>query len=500
MRKIRMAYMSGHKPKLSTTYPSLQGDLDFDNMDWGSLFEEALDLLRTYIRFKTVNNPESLSSAEIEQNPWRGGYEKEAANWLADQLSHDGIKVELLESAPGRINVLARLPSSGGGRSITLLSHSDVVPAERKEWHRGIDPFGAEIHDGFLYGRGVLDLKGLGIIQLMTLKLLARSRIPLARDVVLIIAADEETGGRYGAEWLLHERPNLADTALVLGEGAYSPYGLIPNAGAIQAIAVGEKGYLEIELLAEKPSHHSSMPDADNAPATLVKALARVLKQNRSIRVTSLATELLRQLSSHEHGLKKVLMQHPSLMIRLAPNHVLRSTILRSMLQDTLAVTVLAGGSKHNIVPTDARAILSIRLMPETNADRLVERINHIIADPTIRLKRLMYKPPTMSIWHTWAFNTLARHSAGQRPDILVVPILSPGASDARFWRLRGTCCYGWIPFMIPAEDLHSVHGPDERVSLSDYADGLRSYFNAVLELATTASLIELDDSPLSAN
>jgi acetylornithine deacetylase/succinyl-diaminopimelate desuccinylase-like protein len=457
-----------------------------DELDWASIGEEALELLSAYIRFPTVNDPQSLGADEAREDPWRSGREAEAAAWLATQLAADGIEAELLESAPGRVNVVARVRGSGGGRPILLLSHSDVVPAVRQEWSHGIDPFGGEVHGGYLYGRGALDLKGLGIAHLMALKLLQRTAADLQRDVILLIVADEEAGGRYGAHWLLERRPELLDAEVVLGEGAYSPRGLLRYPGPIHAIAVGEKGYLELELIADQAAHHASMPEEDNAPARLIRALERVLAMKRPLRITSLTGHLLRQLAPASRGLHRLLMQHPQWMVRLFPGPLSRSAILSSMLQDKLAVTVLAAGQKHNVVPSRARTVLSIRFLPETDPDDLTRQVSRAVADPTIEIRRLMHKPANLSRWNNRAFEILGKHAAAQADKPLVVPIISPGASDCRFWRAHGVCSYGWIPFVIPGEDLHSVHGPDERVSLEAFGAGLRSCYEVIHELAQT--------------
>ncbi|MFN7961375.1 MAG: M20/M25/M40 family metallo-hydrolase [Thermoanaerobaculia bacterium] len=458
-------------------------DLPGSGLPAQGLEEEALELLRAYLRFATVNDPQALSAEEASSAPWKSGSEAEAARWLAEVLAEDGIEAELEEVAPGRLNLVARLAGHGSKPPLTLLSHSDVVPAPRAEWSRGIDPFGAEVHDGFLYGRGVLDLKGLGILQLMALKVLRRSGAPLARDVVQLVVADEEAGGRFGADWLLARRPELAETACVLGEGAYSIRGFLPGGRAIQAIAVGEKGYLELELTAEEPAHHSSMPGRDNATSRLIRALDRLLARRPGPRITPLARRLFAGLAEGAAGPARFLLRHPGLAARLAPGHLVKSNILRSMVEDTVAVTVLAAGGKHNVVPGQARAVLSFRLLPETRPEELVEEVHRALGDSRIRIHTLMVKQANLSSWETPDFRTLAGEADGD--GALVLPILSPGASDARFWRFRGCPAYGWIPFVIPAEDLHSVHGPDERLELAAFRDGLHRYLRAVFELAT---------------
>lgn len=453
---------------------------------WNLVSEEALELLRKYIRFATVNDPDSLEPEQAQHSPWLAGREAEAAQWLAGYLRSEGIATELLESAPGRLNLIARLPGTGRGRPITLLSHSDVVPVRRSEWEPGIDPFAATVREGYLYGRGALDLKGLGVAHLMTLVLLSRLKVPLERDVILLIVADEETGGRFGAEWLLQQRPDLFNTQVVLGEGGYSPTGLLPKVGTIQAIAVAEKGYLELELLAEDKSHHASMPDPNDAPARLIAALARVLRMNGNIRITPPSKVLLRHLSKSASGLHRVLLKWPELAARLAPRHLSSSSIVGAMLKDTIAVTALESGQKSNVVPGQARAVLSIRFLPGTDAEALTDKIRKAVDDSRISIKRLKYKAANASDFTTPEFKSLIKHAATEETNALVTPILSPGASDCRFWRHANVACYGWIPFVIPGGDLHSVHGPNERISIAAFQHGLRSLYGAVAEIATS--------------
>jgi acetylornithine deacetylase/succinyl-diaminopimelate desuccinylase-like protein len=452
-------------------------------IDWTAAGEEAVTLLRQYLRIRTPNDPEALSAETRETEPWRAGTEASAAQWLAALLKAEGIEVELLEGAPGRVNLIARL--RGLSRvGITLLSHSDVVPAKEENWSH--DPFGAETADGFMYGRGALDLKGLGILHLMTLFLLARQRVQLQRDVVLLIVADEETGGKYGAEWLLAQRPELAATALVLGEGAYSVSGMASQGRAIHAVAVGEKGYLELELVARSPGGHASMPSSDNAPRRLIRALDRVLATRRPIKLTPLTRVLLQKLGQMAQGLHALLLRRPWLAVRLAARSLTRSPLITAMLQDSIAVTVLHAGEKSNVLPAEARAILSIRLLPGTDEALLTRTIAAAAADPQVSIRTRMRKPANLSPGDTPAFQLIEREILRADPQSIVIPILSPAASDCRFWRAKNVPAYGWIPFVIPVADLHRVHGVDERVPLESFKQSLRVFYEAVRGLTTS--------------
>ncbi len=452
-------------------------------LDWNELAEAAVELLRQYLRIETANDPAALSAEARAARPWAGGCEAGAADWIAARLRAEGIETQLFEAAPGRVNVVARLRGRRSGEAITLLSHSDVVPAARGDW--SYDPFGGEVHDGYIYGRGALDLKGLGVVHLLTMVALKRLRPAIERDVVMVVAADEETGGRFGTEWLLGQCPELLDCRLVLGEGAYSVDGMLPGGRILQAIAVGEKGYLELELLAQGEAGHASIPRPDNAPRRLVRALDQILSNQRPIRLTPASRALLGSLAQASHGLHGYLLRCPWLLRWLAPDAVAKSAIVDAMVRDTLAATVLQAGQKHNVVPAEARAILSIRLLSETDADDMRASVGRIAARSGVDIRQIMHKPANISTFDTPSYRAIACQIQRDDPNAVVVPIVSPAASDCRFFRAHGVVGYGWIPFVIPAGDLHRVHGADERVSIQALHRGLRGFVEAVLTLAT---------------
>lgn len=455
-------------------------------LDWTSIGADALERLRDYVRFPTVNDPDNADP----EKPWRAADESAAAGWLADWLRSEGVDCELLEPATGRTTLVARIGPPEPNPSITLLSHSDVVPVVRDDWE--LDPFGAEIRDGWLHGRGVLDLKGLGVAQLTAMVLLQRQAVPLRRGVVAVVAADEEAGGAYGAQWLVRERPALLDTDLVLGEGGYSPTGLLPDGGQLHAIAVAEKGYLELELACEGPAHHASMPEEEDAPARLVRAVARVLAAPALVRVTPATEQLCRTLAELGHGLHAAVLRRPRLIERLGARALPKDPLVRSMFTETCAVTILSAGYKANVVPGKASAVLSMRLLPGTDAAGATERIRRLVADDGVRITRVMHKDPNDSTFATADFALLSRCATAAGPG-RAVPILSPGASDARHWRAADVPSYGWIPFGLPVTDIHSVHGPNERIAVDSFLAGLRRYYRTVAALAASDGRLTAD-------
>ncbi len=320
-------------------------------ISWSAVAEEATDLLRQYIRFPTVNDAFHLTNEQAEYSPWLAGNEAAAARWLKVVLNSEGIETELLESAPDRVNLIARLASDNPQkRPLILLSHSDVVPAERKEWDSNFDPFSGTVHSGYVYGRGALDLKGLGVAHLMIFLLLHRLRVPLNRDVILLIVADEEAGGQFGAQWLLQQRPELLECGLVLGEGGFSIQNFW-HGKDIHAIAVAEKGCIELEVSVKDAGHHASMPSPFSPPARLIAALHRVLSLNLPVCLSKLTRTFLERMASEVPGLKGHVLRLPLVFPGLMGRHLSRTPAVNAMLRNTIALTILECGVKGNLVP-----------------------------------------------------------------------------------------------------------------------------------------------------
>lgn len=443
------------------------GQLPAGNVDWDAVGEQAIEWLREYVAFRTVNDGET------------GAGEQAACEWLAGLLRAEGIECEVLQSAPGRANLVARSAAGDPVSSITLLSHSDVVPAAADDWD--VPPFGGQVRDGCLYGRGVLDLKGLGIAQVMTLILLHRARVPLRRQVRLIVAADEESGGEAGVGWLLRTRPELLDTSVVLGEGAYSVTGVLSGDKPLHAIAVAEKGCLVLELTAAGEAVHASMPSADSAPRRLAAALGRIVRQRPDVRVTAPTAALCACLADSASGVHRFLLRRPKMVERVGARALHLNAIVTAMLTETVALTVLESGYKHNVVPGHARAVLDVRVLPGTDPDAVQRRIGRTVGDSGIAIRRLAFKAPTASPFPGGEYARLERILSR---DGKVTPIISPGASDGRFWREKGVPAYGWVPFVIPVTDIHGVHGANERVRLTALRAGIRQYYQAIAELA----------------
>lgn len=471
--------------RLSSTSQSHASEAVSD-VSWPQVTEEAVDLLSEYLAYPTVNDPSRLTEEEKQFTPWIAGHEAPAASWLSGVFRSTGISVELLESAPGRVNLIASIEGTGPHdlKPIVLLSHSDVVPAVAHEWTSGIDPFGGAIHDGYIYGRGALDLKGLGIAHLMILKLLKRLKVGLKRKVIVLIVADEEAGGRFGSKWLLERRPELLDCELVLGEGGFSIQDLWHGRG-VHAVAVAEKGCLEVECLATAKGHHAGFISQDDAPARLVTALHRVLSKKRRTVMTPPSKALLKGLAAATPGPKKLLLQLPFLSTAITAKHLSHISAVNAMLRDTVALSILESGVKGNVIPGQARAVLSFRLLPGHSTEQVLEELRSEMSGYNVQVEPILghTKEPNACQFQTPYFSALAQ-SARSNSDGIVVPILSPAASDCRLWRYAGVKAYGWVPFPTPYGELSGMHGANERVSIRSFEQGIQSLFSAVMQLA----------------
>ena len=246
------------------------------SIDWDAATTEAVSLLREYLRIDTSNPP---------------GNERPAVEFLRGILAAEGIPSEVAESAPGRSNLFARLGPSAGG--VCLLNHTDVVPVERQFWAR--DPFSGDLVDGMVWGRGALDMKGMGILELMVFLLLRRTGVPLAESVSFLAVADEEAGSAFGASWVAENRPAWMDTGLVINEGAY---GLSLPAGLqVFQIAPTEKVPLWVRLTVHGRPGHGSVPHGDNCAEHLVQALERITRWQRELRILPVMKEHARALT-----------------------------------------------------------------------------------------------------------------------------------------------------------------------------------------------------------
>lgn len=433
--------------------------------DWPAAGREAAELLAGAVRIDTSNPP---------------GAETPAARYFARYLKRRGLRAEVVESAPGRGNVIARLPATApdGSGAVLLLSHLDVVPAVAAEWKA--PPFGGEIRDGAVWGRGTLDDKGHAAVFATALARLAASGGPRRRDLVFCASADEEMAGAGGVDWLVEHRWDaLGPPARVWSEGgASAPLdalgGVIAN-----GIATTEKRALWLTLVAEGEGGHGSQPVANGANDRLVRALARVSAWETPLRLTPTVREQLDRLAARvafPWNLGLAALELPG-GLTLGGRFLTGERLTNAMVRDTVALTGLRSGGKHNVIPERAEATLDVRLLPDSDAAAFLRDLEAVIADPLVRvvLPEGGLPPPSQaSPWDDELFHAIAAEMERELPDSVTLPNQTTGGTDAESFRRRGVPAYGYLPALLPADLNRSIHGADERFPLEEIERAVR--------------------------
>lgn len=418
-----------------------------------SELSEPATWLRSYIRIDTTSP----------------AGESEAASYLASVLHREGIATRLLVSPEGRTSLYARLEAAGAGPkkgALVLLHHIDVVPPG-PEWTA--DPFGGELRNGRLTGRGAIDIKSLGVAHLAAFIDLRRRQAPLDRDVVFLAVADEERGGLQGTGWILERHGALlGDVAAVLGEG-----GLAKTVGGRllwAGIEVAQKRPLWLRATARGRGGHASSLIPSSASHRLLTGLARVVDLPIELRVTAPALAYARALAPlHNEKVGRVLANLDDFVGPTTPPKLIGPGIY-SLLLDTVQVTVLEAGEKINVIPDQATAEIDGRLLPDTDGEVLLRRIERA-AGPDVTFEVLLTAPPAEpSPRDHPVYRAVAEVLGTEGP---VVPAFIPGFTDSRFFRERGIPAYGVSPFFLESKAFLGVHGPNEAIPLDELDRGV---------------------------
>jgi acetylornithine deacetylase/succinyl-diaminopimelate desuccinylase-like protein len=438
-------------------------------MDWDHLLDEAIHHLQEYLRIDTVNPP---------------GNEIEGVKFFKRIFDAEAIPSLIFEPSPGRGNFLATLKGDGKKKPLLLLNHMDVVPVEKEQW--SVDPFAGIIRDGYLYGRGALDDKSMGIVEMMALLILKREKVPLARDVLFFATADEETGGNWGVEWAIENIPLLRESEYALNEGSYI---ILNEDGAADRyeISNGQKVLFQLQLKTRGTSGHGSMPRLDNPNVKLVQALEKVTKWETPYNLIPMVKEYFLKMAPKQppderrfyENIEKGL-RDPAFSKRLTSN-----PIYNAMIRDTISLTILQGGSKVNVIPSESGATLDCRLIPGSSKENFLKEIKKRLGDEVevevISESRSL--PP--SPFDTDLFQAIQRFAAKTDPVCPVVPHLLPGATDSRLLREKGIVTYDFCPFRLTEKEMMIIHGNDERIALENLRFGTKMLVEIIKEVAT---------------
>ena len=399
-------------------------------------------------------------------------------------LGHEGIEVESVEAAPGRGNLTARLHGDGSRPGIVLHHHIDVVPADAGLWT--VDPFGGTVDRGFVYGRGALDMKSVGILQLVAMIAVKRAGIALTGDIILLATADEEEESECGAEFVARHRGAWlagADAALSELGGILDQFALTRP---IAIIGVSEKTTLPLRLTAHGVPGHGSLPWPNTAPQRLIRAIGRLIAAERPPRVLAETQAFFATLSralpdgaaAGYQDLRRSLQDPDFRATFLANPHYAASV------GTTLAVTVLQAGGKRNVIPAEATAEVDCRLLMGDDPEEITDWVRRVIDDDQVRLEVLQPpKVPNLSPPDTAVYGGLAAALRRRVPNVEVTPAILTGASDSWVFRRYGLHSYGFSPFVLDEGELFRIHGIDERISVENVRAGVRTYTELLLHL-----------------
>lgn len=410
--------------------------------DWDALHTEAVDLLCDYLRIDTSNPP---------------GNERLACDFLGAILEREGIHYELFDAGNDRVSLRAVLKGDGSKRPFMLLNHTDVVPVQREFWDE--EPFSGLIKDGHIWGRGALDMKSLGIVQLLTFLTLKRLNVPLARDVVFLAIADEEAGSEFGVRWLDRNHPEALDAEYIINEGGGGMTELFGVERPVYSIAVAEKGPVWLRLVAAGTPGHGSVPHSDNAVDRLTRALKAIQEWKRPLDVSSALREYFTRLS--RAGIYKG-DPTPAALGREAE----KDPRVRALLSNTISPTSLSAGVKVNVIPAKAEATLDCRLLPGIKPDAFIAELASVINDPKVKIEQIHTGWSETNSFDTELFRVIEEVIHDQMEEAVVVPGMTVGFTDSSTLRNRGQVSYGFSGGLTTPDLGRTVHGHNERVSL----------------------------------
>lgn len=403
-----------------------------------------MKLLASYVRTQSINPPADT---------------RPAAALLASELKTAGLEPTIYQSdSPGKVNLLVRLPGRDRSKKpLLLLNHMDVVPVDPSRWKR--QPFGAEIIDGQLWGRGSLDMKSTGIAQLTALIELKKQGLVPPRDIVFLSTCDEESDGAHGAAWMIANHWKELDPEFMLDEGGIGSGDLFSPGKTVFTISVGDKQVLWLKMRVAGTSGHASQPIKDNANDILLAAIARAKDFKPSDEPNPVIEQMRTALGT------------------FAPNKFMNAVV-----QNTMSLTTLRSGvgdpPKVNVIPSVAEATLDCRLLPGQNAEEFVSEIKARVNDARVSFEALSHPAdPGPSRTDTPLFKAVVDAIHTQHPEAVVVPAIIPYGTDTQKFRLKGVVGYGLMPLSVDAETVATMHSDSERVPVAEFKKGLHIYY-----------------------
>ena len=422
-----------------------------------------VQLLSDYVGVDTVNPP---------------GNESRAVDFYADIFKKEGIEFSSAESAPGRGNIWARI-KGGNKPALILLQHTDVVPASQEYWNS--DPLVAEIKDGYLYGRGVIDMKGIGISHLVSFLRLHRGGASLNRDVIFLATADEEAGGLYGAGWMIDNHPEVFDGAgFVINEGGS---GLMIGDDKVFSIEVTQKVPVWLRLTGKDVPGHGSSPRSTSSVSRIVHALNLIRENPFPARIIPPVDTYFKSLALNMDGedakafadIKKAIKEESFLkdLQETSPSY-------HALTRDTCSLTMLQGSQKINVVPPEAVAEVDCRMLPDRTADEFIQDFKALVEPAGVEVELILAFAPAVSSTDSEFFQHIKSVTQVLHPESRVAPAVSTGFTDSHFTRELGLDSYGFNPVLFNLQDFKGVHGNNEKIKVSSFIKGTEDLYQIV--------------------
>lgn len=446
--------------------------MESKEINWEEVKDEAVRILSEYIRIDTTNPP---------------GNEIKGALFLKEILEREGFECVVLESEKGRGNIVARFKGDGSLPPLLLLHHIDVVPVEADKWLH--PPFSGKVEDGEVWGRGAYDCKSLGVMELMVLLLLKRNGFKSKRDIILAATSDEEAGGRLGVEWMLNNHFDLMKAEFVINEGGIAGFSV--NKNSLYLCQTAEKGVCWIRLRFKGNPGHASMPQGKNCVSDMAAVIDRISGYQSRLQRSPITAGFIEGLAKEQNFMEEktflgLLDKNLSLDVLAAiPDKGLRN-ILNTMLRNTFVPTVVHGGNKTNVIPSECYCEIDCRMLPGENPESIIRELEKASGDMMdFDIEILGSSTPTESKITTGLYSTIEKCVKRYDPEAGLVPFISAGASDSRFFRERGITAYGFAPLKIGeslSSHLEKMHGHNERVYVESLPHAIRVLYDVVSE------------------
>ena len=435
-------------------------------IDWAAVEKEAVELLSAYLQIDTTNPP---------------GNETAGAQFLQTILEREGISCEVIEPVPGRGSVITGFTGEQPA-DVLLLHHIDVVPAEPRAWL--YPPFSGTVVDGEIWGRGALDCKSLGIMELMALVLLKRQGLEPEKKIIYAATADEEIGGTCGVQELLRQAPGKLRTRYVINEGV--GLGFADGRHNVYLCQVAEKAACWTRITFRGTPGHASVPHDRNCVIAMARAVQVLAEHKFPVRITAPAAAFLRGFASVQQFMPEsecAGLLYPNLcetILKRIPDPVLRR-IITALVKNTAVPTVVAGGGKTNVIPGECSCEVDCRILPGETPDELKKTItavldSHGCRDYTIEMSGSL---ASASPFATDLYRAIEAGFRRHDPRAVMLPYMSPGATDSRFFRQLGIPCYG-VQMECSTEAVDRIHGHNERVRADSLLFGVKVLYDVL--------------------